>query len=285
MDDLDGKVAVVTGGASGIGAAVGKLLGEQGMHVVLADVNGGRLDETVEAQRADGLDPMGVVTDVGDFGAMQKLAERAYDSFGRVHVLHLNAGIGGGGSLFDDETDNWERVLGVNLKGVIWGVKAFVPHMVDGGEDGFVIATSSGAGADGTSYRTPSYAATKMAVLSIMECLYGQLRDQGSRVRAAVLFPPLTATNLSGSPEMMKNVEAMLQSEGVPATLVPPENVAHLVLDGIRRERFFVRANASESKEWFAGAISDDYLTWNAAMVRGRAEAISADGTPDAYLW
>jgi NAD(P)-dependent dehydrogenase (short-subunit alcohol dehydrogenase family) len=285
VKDLTGRVAVVTGGGGGIGAATGSLLAEQGMHVVLADVNGERLDAKVAQLRDAGLDVIGVVTDVADFSSMQALAEAAYDAFGAVHVLHLNAGIGGGGSLLDDVTADWERVLGVNLKGVVWGIKAFVPRMIDGGDDGYVIGTSSGAGAEGTSYKTPSYAATKMAVVSIMECLHGQLRDLQSRIRAGVLFPPLTATNLAGSPEFMKNVEAMLQSEGVPTTLVQPENVAKVVLDGIRRDRFFFRVGERESKECFDGAISADFFEWNERMIRGRADAVLADGVPDAYLW
>lgn len=285
MEDLAGKVAVVTGGGGGIGAATGKLLAEQGMRVVLADVNPERLDATVAEQQAAGLDVIGVVCDVADFASVQELADTAYDAFGAVHVLHLNAGIGGGGSLFDDVTENWERVLGINLKGVIWGIKAFVPRMLAAGEDGLVVATSSGAGADGTSYNTASYAATKMAVVSVMECLYGQLRDQGSRVRAGVAFPPLAATNLSGAPENMKHVEAMLQSQGIPMTLVQPEGVARMILDGIRRDRFFFRVDARVSKECFEGAISGDFLEWNERMIRGRAEAVLADGAPDPYLW
>jgi NAD(P)-dependent dehydrogenase (short-subunit alcohol dehydrogenase family) len=285
MKDLTGKVAVVTGGGSGIGAATGRLLGEQGMHVVLADVHRERLDATVTALRDAGTHAIGVATDVSDFASVQALADATYDAFGAAHVLHLNAGIGGGGSLFDDVTADWERVLGVNLKGVIWGIKAFVPRMLEGGDEGFVVATSSGAGADGTSYKTASYAATKMAVVSIMECLYGQLRDQGSRIHAGVAFPPLAATNLAGSPEAMQGVEAMLRGQGIPTTLVQPEGVAKLVIDGIRRDRFFFRVGARESKECFDGAIGDDFLAWNEQMIRGRAEAVLADGTPDAYLW
>jgi NAD(P)-dependent dehydrogenase (short-subunit alcohol dehydrogenase family) len=285
MKDLAGKVAVVTGGGGGIGAATGRLLGEQGMRVVLADVNEERLDATVTARRDAGIDAIGVVTDVTDFASVQALADAAYDAFGAVHVLHLNAGIGGGGSLFDDVTADWERVLGVNLKGVIWGIKAFVSRMIEDGEEGFVVATSSGAGADGTSYKTASYAATKIAVVSIMECLHGQLRDKGSRIHAGVAFPPLAATNLAGSPEAMKGVESMLRGEGIPTTLVQPEGVAKLILDGIQRDRFFFRVGHRESKECFDGAISDDFVAWNERMIRGRAEAVLADGTPDAYLW
>ncbi len=191
MDTLQGKIAVITGGAGGIGLATGRLLGQQGMNVVLVDVNESRLAEAAELCREESLDVSTFVADVSDYSAVKSVADTIFARHGTVHFLHLNAGIGGGGSLFDDVTENWERVIGVNLKGVVWGIKAFVPRMVDAGESGYVIATSSGAGAEGTSYQNPSYASTKNAVVSIMECLYGQLRDKSSLVRAGILFPPV----------------------------------------------------------------------------------------------
>ena len=285
MDELEGKVAVVTGAGSGIGRATARLLSAQGMKVVLADLDAGAIDDVVDELRLASRDAMGVVTDVADFGSVQQLARAAYDAYGAVHVLHLNAGIAAGGSFFDDVTSNWERVIDVNVKGVIWGIKAFTQRMIDGGQDGFIIATSSGAGTDGTTYQTPNYAATKIAVLSLMESLHGQLRDRHSRVHAGVLFPPLTATNLSGSPEAMKGVESYLRQNGVPATLVQPEQVAQLVLDGIRRERFFIRVGRDEATQLFDGQFGDDWFAWNEKVIRGRAEAVLADGTPDPYIW
>jgi hypothetical protein len=119
----------------------------------------------------------------------------------------------------------------------------------------------------------------------VMECLHGQLRDRGARVRAGVVFPPLTATNLAGDPAVMKDVEAMLRSHGVLATLVEPDQVAALVLDGIRRQRFFIRVGVTESTALFDGTISGEYLAWNQAVVRARPDAQLGDGTPDGYLW
>jgi len=283
--DLDGKVAVITGAGGGIGLATGRLLARQGMRVVLADINEPRLEAAGAACRDDGLDVLTVPTDVSSFASMQRLADAAYGAFGGVHVLHLNAGIGSGASLFDDRTDNWEAAVGVNYLGVVWGIKAFVPRMVEAGEEAVVLATSSGAGAEGTAYTTPAYSSTKVAVLSVMECVYGQLRERGSNVRSGVVFPPLTATNLAGTPENMKAVEAQLKASGVDATLVAPEAVAAMVLDGITRSRFFIRAGEAENGAFYGGRISAGFRDWNARVVRARAEAQLSDGGPDAYLW
>jgi len=283
--DLAGKVAVLTGAGGGIGLATGRLLARRGMKVVLADVNEGRLAAAAESCRADGLDVLTVSTDVSEFASMSRLADAAYDAFGAVHLVHLNAGIGSGASLFDDATDNWSHIVGVNFMGVVWGIKAFVPRMLAGGDEGVVLATSSGAGAEGTAYTTPGYTSTKAAVLSVMECLYGQLRDRGAKLQVGVVFPPLTATNLAGSPENMKAVEAQLKASGVDTTLVQPEEVAEMIVDGVQRRRFFIRAGAAENTAWFGGRITEEFREWNAGKVRGRAEAQLSDGAPDAYLW
>ena len=176
-------------------------------------------------------------------------------------------------------------MVGVNLLGVVWGIKAFIRRMIESGEEGLVLATSSGAGAEGTIYMSAAYAPTKNAVVSIMECLYGQLRDQESQVRVGIVFPPLTATSLSGDPETMKLVESHLQSTGVPAVLVQPDEVAKMIVDGIERGRFFIRTGREENDAFFGGAHSAEFFAWRERMVRGRADAQLSDGTPDHYLW
>jgi len=286
VKDLDDKVAVITGAGSGIGRATARLFAQSGMRVVLADIDKQALDAAVDGIRSGGHQATGVVTDVADFASMQQLAASAYAEYGVVHIVHLNAGIASGASLFDDATEDWDRIVGVNLSGVIWGVKAFIQRMVDSEVDGYVIATSSGAGTEGTTYHTPSYAATKIAVLSIMESLYGQLRDRQSRIRAGVLLPPLAATNLSGSPEIMKQVESLLRSRGVPATLIEPEQVAEVVLDGIKRDRFYFRVGPEESDRFFGGKVSEGgFFEWNERVIRARAEEYLSNGRPDPYLW
>jgi NAD(P)-dependent dehydrogenase (short-subunit alcohol dehydrogenase family) len=285
MQDLNGKVAVITGAASGIGLAMVRALGAEGAKAVMADVNESALQASAEACREAGLTVLPVLTDVCDFASVKHLADAAYDEFGAVHLLHLNAGIGGRASLADDDTASWENVIGVNLLGVVWGIKAFLPRMKEAGQEALILATSSGAGAEGTSYRSTGYAATKIAVVSVMESLYGVLRDEQSPVRAGLVFPPLTATGLNGDPANMKFVEQYLQSQGVPTAVVDPEPVAAMIVDGIKRGRFFIRMGAAEDEKFFGGSQPADFFGWNERMIRGRAEAQLADGDPGKYLW
>jgi NAD(P)-dependent dehydrogenase (short-subunit alcohol dehydrogenase family) len=280
VEQLSGRTAVVTGGGNGIGLATGRRLAREGMRVVLADRDAEAVAAAEAELRGEGLEVTGVPADVSDPEANRRLADVAFETYGAVHVLHLNAGIGGTQPLLDPETATWERVVKVNLLGVVWGIKAFVPRMVASGEEGLVVATSSGAGAEGTSYRSAPYAATKNAVVSVMESLYGELKDTGSPVRAAILFPPLTESSM-GNPR----VEAWLRDNGVPTTLMQPADVAELVLDGIRNERFYIRIGEKQNAELFGGLLSDEYFTWNDTVIRGRAEAQLADTSPEGHLW
>src|SRR3954465_15593045 len=287
MKDLKGKVAVITGGGSprGIGHATGSLLAKHGMKVVLADVNKETLDSTVKELQATGADVIGVQTDVSDFASMKNLADEAFGHFGKVHVAFFNAGIGGGGDLFsDNDMETWDHVIGVNFKGVLHGIKAFVPRMIEQKEHGHVLGASSGAGATGVMYTGPSYAVTKQAVCTLMECLYGQLRDAGADIQASVVFPPLAKTNLAGDPEFMHMVQAGLQGNGVPAVLAEPEEVAQTVLEAVQNDSFWahhdLEADARLSNNRFKAVID-----WEDEMIRNRAAAIIGRDQPDSYLW
>jgi len=235
VKDLEGKVAVVTGGGFGIGKAAGTLFAENGMKVVLADMNKEVLDATVAELKDRGFDVTGSVTDVADFEQVKKLADLAFDTYGKVHIDWNNAGTGGGGSFADADMTGWNRAIGVNIQGTLHGILAFMPRMLAQDEEGYIIGTTSGSGANGTMYTGPAYAATKMAILSLMECLWGQLRDMGSKVTAGCIFPTLTRSNMGSEP-----VESMLQQSGVPAVLAEPEELANVIVEGMKEGRFFL---------------------------------------------
>jgi len=144
MRGLDGRTAVVTGGASGIGRAMVERFLAEGMKVVLGDVEEPVLDVTVAELRGESGDVIGVVTDVADFASVESLRDSAYSAHGAVHVVCNNAGVGAGaaGQMWDHTINDWAWALGVNVWGVIHGIKAFVPAMLEGGQPGHVVNTS-----------------------------------------------------------------------------------------------------------------------------------------------
>jgi NAD(P)-dependent dehydrogenase (short-subunit alcohol dehydrogenase family) len=277
--DITGKTAVVTGGGSGIGRGVGTLFAEQGMKVVLADMNAEVLSATVDELRGKGHQVTGVATDVADFDAVQRLADVAFETYGNVHVLMNNAGTGGGGTFDDTDMTGWRRAIGVNVEGTLHGILAFLPRMLANDEEGYITGTTSGSGAQGTMYSGAPYAATKMAVLSIMESLYGYLRDRGSKIRAACLFPPLTRSGM-GSPMVVD----MLRAGGVPAALAEPEELAQVVLEGIRNDAFWLNPTPDQDQRFFGGKLAEIHA-WQNEMVMAKAHAMIEQTPPDPYLW
>ena len=190
MEDLNGRVAVVTGGASGVGKGVAKALLGEGCTVVLADIEQGALDTAVAELSA--LGPVsGIVTDVSDFDSVDALAEQVYAEHGACHLLFNNAGVtsGGGGKPWEQEPNDWKWCLGVNVFGVVNGVLAFVPRMLESGEWGRVINTSSGDGGFAPVPHASVYATSKAAVSCFTEALAQQLVTETDQVRAIVFYP------------------------------------------------------------------------------------------------
>ncbi len=277
--EIDGKVAVITGGGSGIGRGVGTLFAERGMKVVLADMNAEVLDATVADLQGKGHEVMGVPTDVADFDAVKHLADVAFETHGNVHVLMNNAGTGGGGTFDDADMTQWRRAIGVNIEGTLHGILAFMPRMLANDEEGYITGTTSGSGAQGTMYSGAPYAATKNAVLSLMESLYGYLRDRGSKLHAACLFPPLTRSGM-GSPIVVD----MLKAGGVPAALAEPEELAQVVVEGIANNAFWLNPTPDQDERFFGGRLKEIH-EWQGEMIMKKANAMIDQTPPDPYLW
>ncbi|CAI9415956.1 3-phenylpropionate-dihydrodiol/cinnamic acid-dihydrodiol dehydrogenase [Pleomorphomonas sp. T1.2MG-36] len=199
-DDIitTGKVAVITGAARGIGRAAALRLAQKGMKLVLADVVGGELAATASAAKAAGSpDTIAVPTDVGDASAVEALAAAAFERFGCVDLLMNNAAIGEGGGVLENP-DNWRKLMDVNFWGVVNGVQAFVPRMIEGGRPGYVVNTGSKQGIT-TPPGNAAYNTSKAAVKVVTEQLAHELRSRGSRLSAHLLIPGWTFTGLTAS--------------------------------------------------------------------------------------
>jgi NAD(P)-dependent dehydrogenase (short-subunit alcohol dehydrogenase family) len=181
------RVAVVTGGASGIGKALAKAFVGEGMKVVIADVEAPALEA---AAKELGGSVMGVVTDVSDPRSVQALADRVFATHGACHILCNNAGVAVPNlDLWETEPSDFEWVYGVNVRGITHGVQAFVPRMIASGEEGFVMNTSSGDGGISPLAQQVVYASSKAAVSILTECLAAQLVGRGTKLRAAIFYP------------------------------------------------------------------------------------------------
>jgi NAD(P)-dependent dehydrogenase (short-subunit alcohol dehydrogenase family) len=286
MAAVAGKTAVVTGAAGprSIGRATARLFAAKGARVVLADINEDALNQTVKDLTDEGLDVFGVVTDVASFGSVKALADAAWEHYGRVDIAFLNAGIGGVGTLFDDNLDEWHRVIDINFFGVLHGIKAFAPRMIAQGGPADIIGTTSGAGAVGVQYQTAAYAASKAAVITLLEALYGQLRDQESQVRVHAVFPPLTKSGLAGDPGLMSFVQQGLNKGGVPTALAEPEEVAVTVLEAIEKGGFWAHHDHEADTRLSDGKYAAT-IDWEHGVVRARADAMINRTAPDPYLW
>lgn len=283
---VDGKVAVITGsgGARSIGRATAQLLAQNGAKVVLADINEEALAETAKELAGHGHDVHPVPADVASMESVKALADAAWEHYGRVDIAFFNAGVGGVGPLFDDAMEEWNRVFGINFFGVLHGIKAFAKRMIDQGGPGHILGTTSGAGACGVQYQTPAYAASKAAVISLLESLYGQLRDLGSPIQVHAVFPPLTRSGLAGDPSFMEFVQQGLEKGGVPAVLAEPEEVAVTVLEAIESGSFWAHHD-HEADQRLSGGRYAPVIDWEDQVLRERAAAMINRTAPDSYLW
>lgn len=297
MQDFEGKVAVVTGAASGIGLALVRRCAAEGMQVVLADVEREPLESAAQAIAAEvGTDRvLAVPTDVRDEAAVEALAAATFDRFGTIHVLCNNAGVGIGGLAWTVPADRWRWIVEVNLLSVAHGIRAFVPRMIDQGE-GHVVNTASAAGLLTGPAMSPYYA-TKHGVVALSEALYFDLNLVGAPVGVSVLCPEWVRTRIADSERNRPDGVGEMVVPGAPGaaagasggeatdgpadapapsmgdfvrTLVEgglePDDVAGMVFDGIRSGRFWITTHPT--------TIDSARKRWN---------AIAEDGTP--ILW
>jgi NAD(P)-dependent dehydrogenase (short-subunit alcohol dehydrogenase family) len=193
LSDLNGKVAVVTGGASGIGKGIATQLIVEGMRVIIADIERDALEKT-----AAELGAVAVEVDVSDAGSVAALAERAVSEFGTVHVVCNNAGVGPLAPVAELTMADWDWIIGVNLYGVIHGVQTFLPILKDNLDGGHIVNTASMAGLVAPP-RMAAYCVTKFGVVALTEVLAAELAAEGSKVGASVLCPGTVRTNIGAS--------------------------------------------------------------------------------------
>lgn len=251
MRELAGKTAFVTGGASGIGFALGRAFAEAGMKVMLADVETDALNAAVKSLHNVGPGVRGIDCDVADAASVARAARATFDAFGNVHVICNNAGVAGGGGIEDISLESWRWVLDVNLMGVVHGIRVFLPHMRTHGEGGHIVNTASMAGMQSGLGFSP-YTASKFAVVGMSEGLAAQLAPLG--IGVSVLCPGFVRTRIgeSGRNRPEQYGAARMPEPGTPtAALVAmvdelirngldPADVAVQVLAAIRANELYV---------------------------------------------
>lgn len=274
IEDFGGKVAVVTGAASGIGRGLARKAATEGMQVVLADVEPEALGEAEVEVAGLGAETLAVTTDVSDAGAVDALAAAAFERFGAVHLVCLNAGVFQAGVSWERTEADWAWVLAVNLWGPIHGVHAFLPRLIEQGGPAHVVITSSMAGLMTVAYSGP-YVVSKFGAAAVAECAAHDLAAQGSEVGVSCLVPGSVDTRIGWSE---RNRQATTGSEPpseaqapdhhfvaqalrdmTSQTGRPPDDVADIVFAGVRSGQF-----------WITSMEEDGYQ----ALIRGRSDAL-----------
>jgi NAD(P)-dependent dehydrogenase (short-subunit alcohol dehydrogenase family) len=252
MKEFQGKVAVITGGASGLGRAMAERFARAGMSIVLADVDPNALAKAEAEMKAAGAKVIGVRTDVSKAAEVEALAQQTLAAFGGVHLVANNAGVAEGGNVWDNTVADWEWVLGVNLWGVIHGVRVFTPIMLAQGSEGHIVNTASVAGL----LSPPGmgiYSVSKHAVVALSECLHQDLAQKTDKLKCSVLCPAYVPTGIADSgrnrPAALSEtrhksaadlaLDASLK-KAVQSGNLTAADVAQKVYEAVRDERFYI---------------------------------------------
>jgi NAD(P)-dependent dehydrogenase (short-subunit alcohol dehydrogenase family) len=268
MQRLEGRVAVVTGAASGIGLALAERFAVEGMKVVMADVEAGALETATALVRAKAPAVLAVRVDVARAEDVERLAAETYATFGAAHVVCNNAGVAVLGAVHEHSLADWQWVLGVNLWGVIHGVRAFVPRMLAGGQEGHIVNTASMAGLTTAPFMSV-YDVTKHGVVALSESMYKEFEVTGVPLGVSVVCPGPINTSIMRS---ARNRPAELADEGKMGPMAqafgealasrlttgyPPSEVAEQIVRGIRQRRFYIVPAQPEVRQWAAVRAQD----------------------------
>ena len=215
MFKFEGRTAVISGGAEGIGLSIAKALGEQKMNIVLGDIDEKNLLKSTNELESLGIPVLGALLDVADEMQWKSVADKAIEKFGKVHIVVNNAGVGGdSGPIENQETEGWQWALGVNLMGVVYGAKVMTPLIKDHGEGGWILNVSSMAGMGGVPY-SGAYTASKAAVVALSESWAAELQDK--RIGVSVLCPAFVQTRIYDSernrPDKYKSENYQIENE------------------------------------------------------------------------
>ncbi len=267
MKEFRGKVVVITGAAGGIGGGLAEAFAKEGARLVLADIAEAPLHAAAERLRWSGAEVLAVPTDVADSAAVDALAQAAYDTFGAVHILCSNAGVGQGmRPVWDFPLDYLQRFFAIDLWGVIHGIRSFAPRMLKQGGACHIVNTASMAGI--IPYPTPyqgPYSAAKAAVIALTESLAADLQRAGSMLKTSVFCPGLVKTGILdydayptyGLPVVEQTEQEMFDKWRVELDKAPdPATVAAQVLEGIRKEQLYI-LTAPEFNEFVASRAQD----------------------------
>jgi len=278
MQDFDGKVAVITGAASGMGRAMAERFAQEGMKVVLADVEAGPLEIAVQQMHHAEHDVIGVLTDVSKAESVENLAQKALAAYGKVHVVCNNAGVSGGNGspgsvIWEASLNDWTWVTNVNYWGVAHGIRVFVPIMLRQDEEGHVVNTSSMSGV------TPGngvYGATKHAVVSMSESLYRDFKRRNTKLGVTCLIPDVTNTRMidavrnrppefANQGEVARTPEEQQRIAAWAAAGKQPEEVAEMVVQAIRNNQLYLLTHDAQDErieDRFRGIMNRSAFTF-----------------------